>query len=133
MVPSQSVPEGCTRASLERVAELSASSGAEQLHAAVGDMANIEAVVGDDELPRRIDPRQRARHHAERMNFHAAAGDVGFEQASFDDVEPPGGAGPDIIGRPLAEMAALGREHRRRNLLRCARSGVIADHTVEKR
>jgi hypothetical protein len=101
MVPNHSVPDGWTRESLER----------EQLHAAVGHEADVEAVVGDDQLALRVDPRQRARHPGKRVDGGRSAREAAFEQPAFANVEPPGGAGRGIVGRPLAEMAALGREH----------------------
>ncbi|MGY3454461.1 hypothetical protein ACVILH_006803 [Bradyrhizobium sp. USDA 4353] len=84
---------------------------------AVGHGADVEPVLGDDQLPLGIDAAQRARHLSQDMAANLAAPDVGLEQQAFADIEPPGGVGRGVIGRPLAEMTVLGAEHLGRQLL----------------
>ena len=90
MVPIQNVPDGCTRASFERVAALSASSGTVQRHSPIRRIADIKTVIGDDELALRVDPPQRAGHHIERMDGGLPGAESRLEQPALDDVEPPG-------------------------------------------
>ena len=108
MVPIQNVPEGCTRASLDRVRGLSASSGRYSTIAPSADGADVKAVFRDDQLPLGIDARQRARHPAELMAANLSAAELSLEQPSLENVEPPGGVSGHVIGRPFAQMAALG-------------------------
>ena len=72
------------------------------------------------------------RHEAEaaRINDPAApgpsasAGDAGLEQPSLENIEPPRGIGCGIIGRPLAEMTAFGRQDRGRHVLHRLRASI---------
>ena len=73
----------------------------------VADRADVEAVLCDDQLPFRIDARQRARHPAQPMDADLPAPEVSLEQPSLKDIEPPGGVGRRVIGRSLAQMATL--------------------------
>lgn len=80
----------------------------EQCHRTIGEPADVEAIFRDDQLALGIDPPERARHPAERVDADGTASEMRLEQTSLADVEPPRGIGGDIIGRPFAEMTLLG-------------------------
>jgi hypothetical protein len=99
-------------------------------------VTDVETVLGDDELTRRIDPGQRTRHLVKCVNDDGACLDPRLEQAPLQDVEPPRGIGRRVIGRSFAEMTAFGRQDRGRHLFQQLVSYVFRHHgfhTVEKR
>jgi antitoxin component of MazEF toxin-antitoxin module len=83
----------------------------------VDDGSDVEAVLGDDQLTAGIDPRQRTRHLAELMDANLAVREARLEQAACENVEPPRRVGRAVVGRPLAEVAALLAQYRCRHML----------------
>ncbi|MGY4318812.1 hypothetical protein ACVWW1_008139 [Bradyrhizobium sp. JR3.5] len=108
----------------------------EQLHATAGDLPDVKPILSEDQLPLAVDPRQCARHLRQFVNDGAAACKTMLEQATLADVEPPCGVGRRVIGRALAEMTALGRQHGCRHLFDqrlCGAVGHGVTHMVENR
>ena len=91
-----------------------------QRHPPIRRLADIEAIIGDEELAMRVDPPKRAAHHVERMDGGPPGVEPRLEQPAFDDVEPPGRIGGGVVGRPLAKMASLATENGRRHLFHFA-------------
>ena len=96
----------------------------EQRHPSIRRLADIETIVGDEKLAMRVDPPKRAAHHVERMDGGLPGVEPRFEQPALDNVEPPGGIGSGVVGRPLAEMASLAAENGCRHLFHF----LTADH-----
>src|SRR4029453_7028680 len=83
-------------------------------------VADVEAIVGDEELAMLIDPPKRASHHVERMDAGLPCAKPRLEQPALDDVEPPGRIGGGVVGRTLAKMAPFATENGGRHLFHFA-------------
>ena len=87
-----------------------------QRHPPIRRLADIETVIGNEELTMRVDPPKRTAHDVEGMDGDLPGVEPRLEQPAFDDVEPPGRIGGGVVGRPLAKMASLAAENGRRYL-----------------
>ena len=76
-----------------------------QLERAGPDVADVEAGLGDEQLPLRVDDAERARHFGQVVDDDGAVWHRLFEQLFAANVEPEQLARLRIVGWPLAEMA----------------------------
>ena len=68
-------------------------------------VADIDAVLGDDQLAVGVDRGDGARHERQVVDDGRAVREFLLEQLLADDVEPEQLAGRRIVGRPLAKLA----------------------------
>ena len=74
-----------------------------QRKAAICDVADIEAVLGREQLAVVVNESKHAGHDGKRVRGDRAGCKIGPEQCALEDIEPPGGVGGWIIGAALAQ------------------------------